>query len=54
MIGIVMFVAALAMLTIGYPVAFTFGSVAVFFGFFSAIVELGSNATLVSMYEEFS
>ena len=27
MIGIVMFVAALVMLAIGYPVAFTFGSV---------------------------
>ena len=40
MIGIIMFVAALAMLSIGYPVAFTFGSVSIFFGIFAAIIEL--------------
>ena len=40
MIGIVMFFAALVMLAIGYPVAFTFGSVSIFFGIFAAVVEL--------------
>ena len=32
MIGLVMFSVALAMLLLGFPVAFTFGGVAVFFG----------------------
>lgn len=53
MIGIIMFFAALFMLAIGFPVAFTFGSVAVFFGIFAAIAELGSDATFVSVYQEF-
>ncbi len=53
MTGIVMFVAALVLLLIGFPVAFTFGSVAVFFGFLSAIVELGTDATLTAVYDEF-
>ncbi len=35
MIGLVMFAVALAMLLVGFPVAFTFGGVAVFFGLFS-------------------
>ncbi|MCF6178473.1 MAG: TRAP transporter large permease subunit [Geopsychrobacter sp.] len=35
MIGLVMFAAALVLLLVGFPVAFTFGSVAVFFGVFS-------------------
>ncbi len=35
MIGIVMFFVALAMLLLGFPVAFTFGGVAVFFGLFA-------------------
>jgi len=48
-----MFFAALFMLAIGFPVAFTFGSVAVFFGIFAAIAELGSNATLHQIYGEF-
>ena len=39
MIGIIMFFAALAMLLIGFPVAFTFGAVAVFFGLAAGIVE---------------
>lgn len=53
MIGIIMFAAALMMLAIGYPVAFTFGSVSIFFGIFAAIIELlpGFNITLIS--EEF-
>ena len=39
MIGIVMFVTALGMLLIGFPVAFTFGAVAVFFGLAAGILE---------------
>ncbi len=39
MIGIIMFFAALLMLSIGYPVAFTFGAVSVFFGIFAGILE---------------
>ncbi|WP_458701141.1 TRAP transporter large permease subunit [Sulfurospirillum sp. 1307] len=39
MIGIVMFFAALCMLLIGFPVAFTFGAVAVFFGLAAGILE---------------
>jgi len=39
MIGIVMFFAALAMLLIGFPVAFTFGAVSVFFGLAAGVIE---------------
>jgi tripartite ATP-independent transporter DctM subunit len=39
MIGIVMFFAALLMLIIGFPVAFTFGAVSVFFGLAAGIIE---------------
>jgi len=39
MVGIVMFFAALIMLLIGFPVAFTFGAVSVFFGMIGGIVE---------------
>ena len=39
MIGIVMFFVALAMLLIGFPVAFTFGAVSVFFGLAAGILE---------------
>lgn len=53
MIGIVMFFAALAMLTIGYPVAFTFGSVSIFFGIFAAIIELLPDLNIVAISEEF-
>jgi len=35
MIGLIMFTTALAMLLLGFPVAFTFGGVAVFFGLFA-------------------
>ena len=35
MIGLVMFGVALAMLLCGFPVAFTFGGIAVFFGLFA-------------------
>lgn len=39
MIGIIMFFAALLMLLFGFPVAFTFGAVAVVFGMIAGIVE---------------
>lgn len=35
MLGIIMFLAALIMLLVGFPVAFTFAGVAIFFGFIS-------------------
>ena len=53
MIGIIMFFAALAMLTIGYPVAFTFGSVSIFFGIFAAIIELAPKFAVVAVSQEF-
>ncbi|MBF0264176.1 MAG: TRAP transporter large permease subunit [Gammaproteobacteria bacterium] len=40
MIGMIMFFTALLMLLIGFPVAFTFGAVAVFFGLIAGIVEV--------------
>ena len=39
MVGIVMFFAALLMLLIGFPVAFTFGAVSVFFGMAAGVLE---------------
>ncbi len=53
MIGIIMFIAALMMLTIGYPVAFTFGSVSIFFGIAAAIIELMPHFNIVLISEEF-
>ncbi|MCP3891756.1 MAG: TRAP transporter large permease subunit [Desulfobulbaceae bacterium] len=53
MIGIVMFAAALLMLTVGYPVAFTFGSVSIFFGILAAIVELTPDFAIIAVSEEF-
>ena len=53
MIGIVMFFAALCLLVLGYPVAFTFGSVAIFFGMAAAFIELLPDATLAGVSEEF-
>ncbi len=44
MIGIVMFFTALFMLIIGFPVAFTFAAVSVFFGIFAGFVEIFSYA----------
>ena len=41
MIGIVMFFAALVLLLLGFPVAFTFGAVAVIFGMIAGIFEAG-------------
>jgi tripartite ATP-independent transporter DctM subunit len=53
MIGIGMFFAALMMLVIGFPVAFTFGSVSIFFGIAAAVIELMPDATFVAVSEEF-
>jgi tripartite ATP-independent transporter DctM subunit len=53
MTGIIMFLAALALLTIGYPVAFTFGAVALFFGAIAAWIELLPNPTVYQVAEEF-
>lgn len=46
MIGIIMFFTALFMLLIGFPVAFTFAAVSVFFGIIAGIVEMGLDAGL--------
>jgi tripartite ATP-independent transporter DctM subunit len=48
-----MFFAALVLLVVGYPVAFTFGAVALFFGAIAALVELSPNADFVLVAEEF-
>lgn len=48
-----MFFAALLMLSIGYPVAFTFGSVSIFFGILAAIVDLAPDITFALVVEEF-
>ncbi|SHO49241.1 TRAP transporter large permease [Desulfopila aestuarii] len=53
MVGIVMFIAALALLAIGYPVAFTFGSVSIFFGVIAALVELLPDPSLGAVTDEF-
>ena len=53
MVGVIMFFAALIMLSIGFPVAFTFGSVSIFFGILAAIVELTPDITFVYVVDEF-
>lgn len=53
MTGIVMFFAALLMLAIGYPVAFTFGSISIFFGIIAAIVEVAPDISFVAVADEF-
>lgn len=53
MTGIVMFFAALALLVMGYPVAFTFGSVAMLFGAIAAYVEMMPDPSFVMVAEEF-
>ncbi len=53
MTGIFMFFAALVALAVGYPVAFTFGAVALLFGAIAAFVELLPDPTLVMVAEEF-
>ncbi|HEB68949.1 MAG TPA: TRAP transporter large permease subunit [Desulfobulbus sp.] len=53
MTGIVMFFAALVLLVIGYPVAFTFGAVAMFFGAIAAYIEMLPDPTFSGVGEEF-
>lgn len=53
MTGIIMFFAALVLLVVGYPVAFTFGSVALLFGVIAAVVEFMPDPTVVLVAEEF-
>ena len=53
MTGVVMFFAALVMLAVGYPVAFTFGSVSIFFGIIAAVVELLPDISVTLVAEEF-
>jgi tripartite ATP-independent transporter DctM subunit len=48
MIGIIMFFTALFMLLIGFPVAFTFAAVSVFFGLVAGIAEIGFDAGLMA------
>ena len=48
-----MFAAGLVLLVVGYPVAFTFGAVALFFGAIAAYVELLPDPTLVDVAHEF-
>ncbi|MCI5163231.1 MAG: TRAP transporter large permease subunit [Candidatus Electrothrix sp. AX5] len=53
MIGIIMFFAALLLLLVGYPVAFSFGAAAIFFGFIGVVVDLQPDPTLLDIMEEF-
>ncbi|MCB2215594.1 TRAP transporter large permease [Desulfofustis glycolicus] len=53
MTGLVMFCAALAMLVVGYPVAFTFGSVSIFFGIIAAVVYLQGDLSPALIAGEF-
>lgn len=48
-----MFFAALLLLLLGYPVAFSFGAAAIVFGFIGAIVELQPHPALMDIMEEF-
>jgi tripartite ATP-independent transporter DctM subunit len=49
-----MFAAALLLLLIGYPVAFTFGAVSIFFGALAAYFEIiPDGGSLIEFYEEF-
>ena len=52
MTGIVMFFAALLMLGIGYPVAFTFGSISIFFGIIAAIVHVAPDYSIAAIASE--
>ena len=53
MTGIIMFMAALVLLTVGYPVAFTFGAVAMLFGAIAAFIEMLPDPTVAGVGEEF-
>ncbi len=48
-----MFFAALVLLTVGYPVAFTFGAVAMLFGAIAAFIEMMPDPTIAAVAEEF-
>ena len=53
MTGIIMFFAALVLLVVGYPVAFTFGAVAMLFGAIGVVIELLPDPTIAAVSEEF-
>ncbi len=54
MVGIVMFIAALLMLAVGFPVAFTFGAVAIYFGLTASYIEIIlDGGTYLEWWEEF-
>lgn len=54
MIGIVMFAAALLLLVVGFPVAFTFGAVALYFGLGASYIEIiPDGGTLLDWWDEF-
>ena len=54
MIGIYMFGAALVLLAVGYPVAFSFGAVSMMFGAIAAYFEVvPDGGTLLEFYDEF-
>ncbi len=53
MTGIIMFFAALVLLTVGYPVAFSFGAVAMLFGAIAAFIEMLPDPTFAGVGEEF-
>lgn len=53
MTGIIMFFTALLMLAIGYPVAFTFGSISIFFGVIAAIVHVAPDISYAAISGEF-
>ena len=53
MIGIIMFFAALLLLALGFPVAFTFGAVAMLFGFIAGYVELLPDPEFIDVADEF-
>ncbi len=55
MIGLLMFLAALILLVVGYPVAFTFGAVSIYFGALAALFELlpDGGVTIADWWDEF-
>lgn len=53
MTGIIMFFAALVLLTVGYPVAFSFGAVAMLFGAIAAFIQMLPDPTFAGVGEEF-
>ncbi len=54
MIGLIMFLAALIILALGYPVAFTFGAVSLYFGAVAAWFEImPDGGTIPEWWEEF-